>query len=727
MSDKFKELQRQLVWLEDNRARLDQIFIRKLDGAQILDNPLNESEQEVGRLKQKQQDTSQRKFPPRQSASCPESAVGFSRKEEIIPRGRDHSDSTEKSSWTVMQEIRNKERADDIERLRKRNDELTTKVKSFLHELSSGDGRNVDSESFRTLRRQLEEYKQLSSVQVSSDAVAFFGDEAQRLSTELSNRGIQKTARLGKSQNEIDVLNPELKALELRKNKDDDTQNYQRSLSAPVTPIDDLLKYPFDSFDELCAREKPLLFDQQPPVVKPRTDNKELVELKNENAKLVKALADIKSQIEYLESEKTEMVKVNHAWDAQYRKLQEHMKSELQTKDKTFHALQKQLSQEHKDHSRADYNRLLEQKDLIIEEQAAKIRALKEELGKARLDSMRYMQNQYENDMEQRYQRAKKLFQDQKKENEIVLKREQALGEECQMLKDAVEVLERQLHKLSSRNKMLETELQRLASLVENFAAGKQESVQSGYVPASLLTNEGSTGVRQQHSLVSAEEIEVLKQQISIYTEDFNSEKEEKEKLQTENKRLKERLHNSERETEEWKRQMQIIESDFRLEREERLNLEKAKQQADPFLAGRDELAAHVWGAPSQPGPDLFRQYHEYCRLIIAKDKMNKRIAELEQRGVDKLLQEQQQRDLFVGQRNAAYIPRAQNLRPAATPEQQSEERMFFGGDVVKDDHHGLSSPSSQHLDESLFVCHNCQLQFANKGQLVHHSVFCKK
>ena len=54
-------------------------------------------------------------------------------------------------------------------------------------------------------------------------------------------------------------------------------------------------------------------------------------------------------------------------------------------------------------------------------------------------------------------------------------------------------------------------------------------------------------GLGRQRSVVSEEQIEVLKQQIAIYAEDFNSEKEEKEKFAEQVKRVTAKLRDTEK------------------------------------------------------------------------------------------------------------------------------------------------------------------------------------
>ena len=114
--------------------------------------------------------------------------------------------------------------------------------------------------------------------------------------------------------------------------------------------------------------------------------------------------------------------------------------------------------------------------------------------------------------------------------------------QENQVLKDAVEVLERETKSLNARNRMLEGEIERLAVLVEQPQERRHRSS-----PASLsLQDEPPFG--RPMSRASEEQIEVLKQQISIYVEDFNTEKQEKEKLIEEVKRLKIKLKEAQNE-----------------------------------------------------------------------------------------------------------------------------------------------------------------------------------
>ncbi len=55
---------------------------------------------------------------------------------------------------------------------------------------------------------------------------------------------------------------------------------------------------------------------------------------------------------------------------------------------------------------------------------------------------------------------------------------------------------------------------------------------------------------------MSDEQIEVLKQQIAIYAEDFNSEKEEKNSLLADNKKLADKIRELENELEDLRRQV---------------------------------------------------------------------------------------------------------------------------------------------------------------------------
>ena len=94
-----------------------------------------------------------------------------------------------------------------------------------------------------------------------------------------------------------------------------------------------------------------------------------------EAEKQKKIIADLKHSNELLKAERDELIRVNHKWDAQYRKLEEYYKKlfeEMRNKNDSFHKLQRRLSQEHS-HSHRLMKDLLDQKDTTIEEQSMKI------------------------------------------------------------------------------------------------------------------------------------------------------------------------------------------------------------------------------------------------------------------------------------------------------------------------------------------------------------------
>lgn len=63
----------------------------------------------------------------------------------------------------------------------------------------------------------------------------------------------------------------------------------------------------------------------------------------------------------------------------------------------------------------------------------------------------------------------------------------------------------------------------------------------------------------REHSQASDEQIEVLKQQISVYVEDFNSERQEKEKLLEEVKKMKVRVREAEMEAADCRKQVNLM------------------------------------------------------------------------------------------------------------------------------------------------------------------------
>ena len=122
--------------------------------------------------------------------------------------------------------------------------------------------------------------------------------------------------------------------------------------------------------------------------------------------------------------------------------------------------------------------------------------------------------------------------------------------QEIQVLKDAVEVLERETKSLNGRNRWLEGEMDRLTGLLDQASERMTRSS-----PASLMfQNEPPFG--RQINRVSEEQIEVLKQQISIYAEDFNTEKQEKEKLVGDVKTLKAKLQEAQKDAADCRRQV---------------------------------------------------------------------------------------------------------------------------------------------------------------------------
>ena len=104
--------------------------------------------------------------------------------------------------------------------------------------------------------------------------------------------------------------------------------------------------------------------------------------------------------------------------------MQEYFKKELRGRDESVLKLQRELSQEH-NHAHGSVKDLLDQKDSTIEEQNAKIRSLRDELEKTKLDGMQMFQRRVETETEAKYQKAKKLWQEQKRENEILIRKEE--------------------------------------------------------------------------------------------------------------------------------------------------------------------------------------------------------------------------------------------------------------------------------------------------------------
>eukprot|EP00112_Aurelia_sp_Birch-Aquarium-sp1_P016620 Seg3785.1 transcript_id=Seg3785.1/GoldUCD/mRNA.D3Y31 product="TNFAIP3-interacting protein 1" protein_id=Seg3785.1/GoldUCD/D3Y31 len=453
--------------------------------------------------------------------------------------------------------------------------------------------------------------------------------------------------------------------------------------------------------------------DESSRVVKPRIDVKEM---KSTIIKLMEKIKELENGMTSLQSDKNELIKVNHAWDTQYRKLQEHFRNEVKTRDDSFHKLQRELSQEH-NQNHASVKDLLEQKDIVIGEQNAKIHKLKEELDKFKADSLQMMQRRLESELEVKYQRAKKLFQDQKKEKEIILQREETAMQECRMLQDAVEVLENESKSLSNRNKMLEGEVRRLANLIEHSQTDRRTG-ESRSSPPSLLF-EGNQDLRRQSSIISTEQIEVLKQQIAIYAEDFKSENLEKEKLAEEVKRLKSRLRQAERDAEESKRQMKIFENDYILEKEQKQL--QMRPPRDGYVGQQDivEPPEYTPQDRTECTPEQLREYQEYCQLVYENNKMTERIARLKDHGVDRIGAMRNGRYF-----NTGFTPRGAG-QPSVPPSQwipeNRQDEMFLGGHVVRD----RANPRHVKSADKEKMCASCKREFESVVERFRHQMRC--
>lgn len=115
---------------------------------------------------------------------------------------------------------------------------------------------------------------------------------------------------------------------------------------------------------------------------------------------------------------------MNHDWDTQYRKLQEYLKKEIKGKDESLQKLQRELSQEHQQ-AHGSVKELLGHKDATIADQALKIRNLKEELDRVTLEHMVNAQKRVESAIDFKYQNAKRMYFELKKENDLLKRREE--------------------------------------------------------------------------------------------------------------------------------------------------------------------------------------------------------------------------------------------------------------------------------------------------------------
>ncbi|XP_065677773.1 uncharacterized protein MAL8P1.12 isoform X2 [Hydra vulgaris] len=124
-------------------------------------------------------------------------------------------------------------------------------------------------------------------------------------------------------------------------------------------------------------------------------------------------------------------------------------------------------------------------------------------------------------------------------------------------------------------------------------------------------------------------DIDLLRQQLDIYAEDFKAEKAEKEKLLAENQSLRKQLVVLNEEKEPLMRQLQYYEEDFRKERDKRIELLRKNN-----MSSESSAQSSFSLCPSYSDGEAQRKWKEYCCLVVEKENLTDRINELENQGI---------------------------------------------------------------------------------------------
>ncbi|XP_065063601.1 TNFAIP3-interacting protein 1-like [Rhopilema esculentum] len=656
---KIEELNRDRAFLEEeNRA----LAIRA-EGVEILSKMLEHTQKEANELRGKLATRLADDGSGMAQAKAQASNGGS------FEKSRSEGDiSLDVSPWNTVDTSAMDEIQKELCSLLQRNKDLAMQLEATLQEQEgiSGDDQAL-VEQLNRLKAELEKYQVPSKLR----------DEANRLKNKLTDIAVRRGTTCGKLQKEIDSVKLKLRDIENRISpyKTDTTSDFRNDCNIPQifnpqSKLSDPFSLEFTEMitDELSNKDAP----RGLPAVKPRQDVKEMKDIIE---MLRVESTELKKQIDELKAEKVEIIKVNHSWDARYKKLQELFKKEIKERDSSYHKLQRELSFEHKN-AHASVKDLLEQKDKHIEDQSKQIRELQEELTKVRSEGFRVDPEQIPRELEAKYKQAKKLFFEQKREKEITMKREEAALEECQMLRDAVDILERESKALVSRNRTLTEEIQRLTIVIGAASPGQSRSS-----PPSFM-DPGNQGLGRQRSVVSEEQIEVLKQQIAIYAEDFNSEREEKEKIAEQVKRVTAKL----RETE---KKCRSLENELKI-KEERLRTTRYGERYQPLDIYDDLLGpgyANVVRKPASQlqeykSPEEARNFQEYRQLLEDKYRINERMTELENRGSDRFSPRRQ--DYYGNMMLVGRDPTQLGMMEQNN-ERESSSEMYVNGHVVKD------------------------------------------
>lgn len=380
----------------------------------------------------------------------------------------------------------------------------------------------------------------------------------------------------------------------------------------------------------------------------------------------------LKDKIAKDEEGRKKIVSINHAWDAQYNLLTQ-----------KYTALEGEAAQ-----AQVEQNAVIVNKDKEIAARDKKIARLTKKIevfinGCDDKDDKPLWEQVDENEggassAVEDTKKTKEVRKDEFSESLILM--EQILAQEKEDKKMAVhqakdlkrrcQYLENALHQQTKQSLYLQTELQRLTGVIEKSHENKKKHSTHESSPRMTSTNTDFEGDE-------LKEVELLKQQLQVYAEDFNAEKEDKQKIIEENEELKKKFTRFTEEKEHLLRQLQIYEEDFYREREKRINLMRRNGNSTPV---REEYPTprHQTPLSSQPEDDPQQRWKEYCCLVVEKEQLSDRITELESQGVTR----------YNGRHQPVayphYLPRGR-AQPSNQSSANSDISHFYSGSVVRD------------------------------------------
>ncbi|EDO30495.1 predicted protein [Nematostella vectensis] len=272
----------------------------------------------------------------------------------------------------------------------------------------------------------------------------------------------------------------------------------------------------------------------------------------NCDAEYKRQLEHLQEQLEQVRNErneairlKEEIVDVNHAWDVQYRKL------EVETNNQ-IGDLKKQLE------------------------------ILKSGDQQKRFDTL--------------WVKAKSMMDEETKHKENAIKRSKEFEERSHYFESQCSTLAKELEQRNNTIIMLEAKLREPATSPSGWTdtqsfwdqVGQQQKFPSA-LPSAPLTERVEPQVSQEESLPPASftqgtpadiinEIEVLKQQLRVYADDFTSERQDRERVQAEKEKISEQLKAVKEQVLALEEQLRIYEEDFRRERQEKERLQRQLQ-----------------------------------------------------------------------------------------------------------------------------------------------------